>query len=84
MKHFREISSTLQNDPWEKYVNSVSLHKPIMYSLVMYCSPNSLDPAICLDSQYMCFLIREPRFNIHTLTLSRKLKPKCLLCFAYQ
>lgn len=84
MNRLRDISSTLQNDPWGKYVNSVLLHKPIMYSLVMCCSPNSLDPATCLDSQYMCFLIEEPGFNIHTLTLSRKLKLKFLLCFVYQ
>lgn len=55
-----------------------------MYSLLMHCSLNSVDPALCLGSQDMCFLIREPSFNIPTLTLSRKLKLQCLLCFAYQ
>lgn len=50
----------------------------------MCCSLNSVDPAICLGSQDMCFLIREPGFTSHTLTLSRKLQLQCLLCFAYQ
>lgn len=50
----------------------------------MRCNLNSVDPAICLGSQDMCFLIREPGFTSHTLTLSRKLQLQCLLCFAYQ